>query len=446
MHDRGGVIDYEAMFARESAQSSNLAMPKHMTFWSTDMHISPIDSLKAALRELEGDFRVIDKSLSGHCHLKNTCASDLRVLNRDNAPHLNGCDESFKQQFYNAYRSDDELLSADVFACHYAVELCELYMPFAHGRSIYISLATRFEFGRDKSDDGFRRLVNNLRLIASAPGNVIASNNLLDQMYLYYYSGIKALWVPDLCSYVTERYAPKRNEIIIMQDHGKGLDPLVRGLESAKQAVGGEAASLSFRKVRDLYQKYEFSDLAQHRAVIAVPYQVSVMKYFELYWMGVPLLMPSREFFARLHVDHGVINQLTWQHAYTDQPASGSRAPRHASVKEDLPDPQAERNYESMFHWIGYSDWYQWENVVLFDSWEDAVRKALTTDFAKVSRAMLKENEQRLADYNKRMQWMMNRMARPTELYSRALPESETESMRRLYGDDFFTDAHVGRC
>ena len=431
-------MDYEEQYARAGPLAP---LPPALTFWSTDMHISPVDSLKAALARLNGTYRVIDKSLSGHCHLKGTCARDLRVLSRANAERLGGCDESLKQRFYDAYRDDPEMRAVDVFVCQHAAELAELYMAFAHGRALYVSVSTRFDFGRDHDPGATRRWANNLRRIAQSRSNVIAANNRFDQMYMYYYTGIMPLWVPDLCAYVVDRYAPSRPEILVMQDHGKGLPILIAGLEEARRSAG---ADLQFRKVRDLYAHYEYADLARHRAAIAIPYQVSVMKYFELYWMGIPLMMPSRAFYARLHIDHGVVNQLTWQHAYTDIPASGSRAPRHPRAAE-LPDPQAEHSWESMYHWLGYADWYQWENTVLFDSWADAVHKARTVDFAAVSRAMLDENQGRLRAYDSRIAWMLARMA-GSVAQNRTLPPTQRESMCMLYGDDYFTDDHVGPC
>jgi hypothetical protein len=46
-------------------------------FWSSDFHISPIADLKDLLEPM--GMTIIDKSLSGHCHLKKTCAKDLKV-------------------------------------------------------------------------------------------------------------------------------------------------------------------------------------------------------------------------------------------------------------------------------------------------------------------------------------------------------------------------------
>ena len=50
-----------------------------ITLWSSDFHISPIADIKDIL-SIYRDVYVIDKSLSGHCHITKTCAKDLAVI------------------------------------------------------------------------------------------------------------------------------------------------------------------------------------------------------------------------------------------------------------------------------------------------------------------------------------------------------------------------------
>ena len=49
-----------------------------LTFWSSDFHISPIADIKEILTPYS--VKIIDKSLSGHCHLTNTCQQNLKVI------------------------------------------------------------------------------------------------------------------------------------------------------------------------------------------------------------------------------------------------------------------------------------------------------------------------------------------------------------------------------
>ena len=70
-HDAAGV---ERII---QTSSKSAATKTGYTFWSSDFHISPIADVKDLFGPI--GMNVIDKSLSGHCHLKNTCARDLKV-------------------------------------------------------------------------------------------------------------------------------------------------------------------------------------------------------------------------------------------------------------------------------------------------------------------------------------------------------------------------------
>ena len=89
------------------------------TFWSSDFHISPIHDLKEVLRGLGQ--RVLDKSLSGHCHLTKTCAGrDLKVLTKQNGINLGTCPNRLRRAFYEAYKSDAVMRGVDAFVCQRA--------------------------------------------------------------------------------------------------------------------------------------------------------------------------------------------------------------------------------------------------------------------------------------------------------------------------------------
>jgi hypothetical protein len=75
-----GVIEQRlwALLRPATAGRASLPTPRTgYTFWSSDFHISPIADLKDLLGPM--GMTIIDKSLSGHCHLKGTCATDLKV-------------------------------------------------------------------------------------------------------------------------------------------------------------------------------------------------------------------------------------------------------------------------------------------------------------------------------------------------------------------------------
>lgn len=108
--------------------------------WSSDFHISTVKDIKDILRKFQ--VKVIDKSLSGHCHLTNTCGEgELRVINKENGITLSSCPNDLKIRFYEEYKDDEEFNSVDFFLCTHASGMCELFMPF--GKPIIIVASTR---------------------------------------------------------------------------------------------------------------------------------------------------------------------------------------------------------------------------------------------------------------------------------------------------------------
>ena len=63
--------------------------------------------------------------------------------------------------------------------------------------------------------------------------------------------------------------------------------------------------SFKFSRIRDLYPHFEYSDLVKHRAIVLIPYQVSIMSLFEYYRMCIPLFVPSTALLAKWQVRRG---------------------------------------------------------------------------------------------------------------------------------------------
>ena len=80
---------------------------KQLVLWASDFHISPV----ADIKQVVGSYgvHVVDKSLSGHCHLTNTCERDLKVINTQNGISLGPCPNRLRTAFHEAYRLDAQV-------------------------------------------------------------------------------------------------------------------------------------------------------------------------------------------------------------------------------------------------------------------------------------------------------------------------------------------------
>ena len=271
-----------------------------LTMWSSDFHISPVSDIKYITSKLSNDVKIIDKSLSGHCHLTNSCARDLRIVNTHNGISLSNCPNKLKRQFYNDYKCDSEFQSVDAFLCTHANSMCELYMPF--NTTLIVIVSTRYEIGRH-DPQRWIEWNENLKRISLNKNNVIAANNKYDQEYLRYFTGIKdILLLPSYCGYITDRYRPTRSGYLLAPARGVSgkLSAILFDALAEHRAANKGSAAVTITHIRDLYPHYKYADLSAHQGVVLLPYQVSFMSFFELYRMEIPMFAPSPELLAKV--------------------------------------------------------------------------------------------------------------------------------------------------
>lgn len=121
-----------------------------------------------------------------------------------------------------------------------------------------------------------------------------------------------------------------------------------------------------------------------HRAMVVIPYQVSIMSLFEWYRMGIPLFVPSPHLLAKWHVEKGVLSERTWDSVHHGRQKSPrhdgenqgemrfSPLPRHPISSSNLhSDPNDEIDANAILEWIQLSDFYQWPHITQFDSWQE---------------------------------------------------------------------------
>lgn len=377
--------------------------PAAYTILSLDYHIATARDSGTTLRSL--GMRFEDHSLSGACRLTGTCAQGLRVISRESAFTLCPRPHSIRRRFHAAYKNDALITRADAFICSHPAALAELFLPF--NRALLVVVTTNLELARENADR-WAAWVETLRRIAADERAVVAANSLYDVAYVRHFTRVDPLYLPTLALYADAVYEPRRPEVLIAPAHGKAAEALLRRAQTL-----GAGAGVHLRWVRDLYPTYTLRDLALHPAVVCVPYTKSVMTFFELYRMGVPLFYPSlsvrgtkapvatkprgldgacrwcvrpcTQFLVNLEMDRNVMSErIYW-----------SRTPGGHGV-----DPNTRTNRTAVEHWLKLSDPYTYPHVQYFDSVEDLVGKLQTatqSGLQAVSRAMRAHADQ-LAD------------------------------------------------
>jgi len=359
---------------------------------SIDFHIGPVRDVKdLLLRTLElRHVRIVDESLSGHCHLVNTCATNLRVVNRANGLSFSDCPNELRKEFWDAYSLDPWMDSFDGFLCEYSIALCEIYMAF--GKPLVLVAPTRYEVGRH-GKDAWERLNENLRAIAHNSDNTLAANNLFDLEYLRHFTGISNIkLLPSQCLYVDAKYQPSKKEFLIGPSRlSKGAEAILNGDKGLFRFLAdfrGSKDVPSFVPIRKLYTKYEFLDLAQHQGILIMPYQVSIMSLFEYYAMNIPMFVPTLDLLVRWQIEYQIMDELSWNCVLSSCNKT-SLIPAHPSSPHKV-DPNNVLDPAALRYWLKFADFYQWPGIIYFHNWNDLVSKAMTTDLKQVSAVMRK--------------------------------------------------------
>ena len=388
---------------------------RRITLLSTDFHIGPIADLKSIIRrhpELGVD--IVDLSLSGACGSVGTCATaeSLKVLRAGVVNESLYVTSDTKLAFFDAYRKPAEKRPGaklvvngaviDAVICSHPVGSCELYMPF--GVPLILWATTRFEQGREHDKDKLANLVRNVRAIAGRDGNSVLANNLYDAAYMNYFTGLSPVYAPSVCAYPRARFswrpylrnlilapgAQSENRPVRMLIPVFGYRPgLSQGttdeyLEPLNDLVRARRLPFRFRGAHEAFadKPYEYSELASHAAVLHLPYQVSVMSFFEHYRMGIPIFAPSLELLTRWQMSYLYLSEKGWAFLRP------SLVPPHEHSNHTL-DPNDDLSYGAISHWLGLADFYHFPHLILFDSWADLVEKLAAAQFHEISEKMI---------------------------------------------------------
>ena len=420
-HTRG-YTSHRQSGSSSSSSSSSFHSPRErfeppirpkMNLLSIDFHTGPISDLKDIVRRFpELGVEIIDMSLSGAC--SKTCAKpdELFVLtNTRETLYLKG---DKKLDFFETYSGRIRPLTGrrrlfmngiaiDAVICSHPSGLCELYMPF--DVPIIIWSTTRFEQGHEHSSEDLAIFVKNIRTIALQPENSILANNRYDAAYVDYHIGVSPVYIPSVCAYPSATYAwpaktlgeiqpptihqltrrqPKHIIPVFGYRPGVSPGPTTAFLFPINAVARNRGVPVFFRGINELYtfeRRYEYKELGLYPAVMHLPYQVSVMSFFEHYRMGIPILCPSLSFLVKLQQKMLFLSEKGWSF---NRP---SLVKKHEESNQKY-DPNEDADYASLTTWLGYSDFYTFPHVILFDSWEDAVEKLQRADLHDISSKM----------------------------------------------------------
>ena len=203
------------------------------------------------------------------------------------------------QKFYKSYKNDPAMQSVTAFLCTLPVAMCEAFVPF--NKSLIIIASIRYEQGRGEAER-WQALNSLLSDVSRDPRSVLAANNLYDAKYIEYFTGLRPLLLPNYCAYLSDTYQPTRKQFLVAPIHSTELYDVF--FAEFDNIVMKRGVNLVLFPLREMYPQYLYSDLASHRGIVYVPYQVhlplNIVSMICRYLAGAEKLMSNQSNQLRL--------------------------------------------------------------------------------------------------------------------------------------------------
>lgn len=358
-----------------------------MRFFNIDLHVSVISDVAANIHYL--GHSVEENCMSGHWWALNKPRGY-----RGTSPGPNGRVgygpinlATWEGIFWRPVLPDDtmdvteevarkcpELADFDGFICCYPPSFAYLYGKF--GKPIIVDVPVRYEWPFTQNVDHWNRW-NRYLAAGQDSGQIrLVGNSVYECRYYEYFTGRKMTYISSTCEYI-DRFAPKYAMVRNHQDVVWAMGEHAGCREAAANVPGVQF-------IRDAKPQYMHTDIPQAKAVVWIPYNCSIMSFFEHYWLNIPIFVPSEKFLLELYARKAAMSQFSWNYDHT-----GSLLPR---VGTDLPDPNLR---EGVPAWLPFYDFYNRDehpHVVYFDSWADLKALLETTDLNLVSGKMTAHN------------------------------------------------------
>ena len=303
-----------------------------MKFWNLDRHVAVIEDLKFIFRSLGHS---VDSVLqSKHAWVVGSKPVDIPELRKEKLPNLikNNSWRWFADKYGKALDGYDAFIVT--YPPAYALLLKDL------GKPIVMQVPIRYEypFSLDrKSWEFFNAILVDLH---KAGMLLLSANSLFDKVYTEMYLGIPCRYIPSICAYRKTRPCTR--------------DICAGWWRKSIKHIAGVAHANSL-----LGPRFVWDDLAACKAILHVPYNVSIMSFFEHYSASIPIFAPSKSLLPKLP---GAFSEASWTNA------GHSYLP--PAMHTDMPDPNDRQNCLRE-PWIQLSDFYnrmEFPFVQYFDS------------------------------------------------------------------------------
>jgi hypothetical protein len=349
--------------------SRHRSRPGHV--FNLDAHIAVIADVRGALADR--GVSLTSWSISGHAWVFDGEREPVALINErtwqafspDLVRRFRRVYGRYLRQFKGyvaTYPPCFALLYAGLPSPTLAVSATRYEWPFTHDRARWDWLDDALKKG---GDDGSLTVV---------------ANNRADADYLTNYTGLRPMHVPSACIYVGQAYRGRKPQVVVCTKR----DVLAKEIcaELKEDAIPLRAG---------LGKSYAWDELYDHRALVVIPYNSSIMSLFEHYSACAPVYVPTRPFLKQLMREHPAeaLSDLSFSQV-TGRPAVARRA------ELDLNDVRDEQVVDWFLDRADFYD-HEWMPAIRrFESWSHLDHLIASDDHRAISDEMAAERPHRL--------------------------------------------------
>ncbi|XP_057294323.1 uncharacterized protein LOC130622884 [Hydractinia symbiolongicarpus] len=306
--------------------------------------------------------------------------------------------------FWEKLRNHSQLVEADIIMCGFDPWHCLMFAPF--NKKMIINPGYRFE-GHLATNGGQAKHLQSVfyNAVRYNPDVIMAGHIIYDILYEQHFLGShKIIPLPATGYYVRERleqelqqqtcrgvplkssgYHPNKMEVLIMPKRlSKGGHIIAEEIKNYSRKAERKYKVELFEVA--LKGRYNYCQIGTYQAGIVLGY--SVMSYFtsEVATLGIPLFVPT----PRLYAEWERIYHLISERKNTlSQTRLNDMKENPRSINFGY-HPNDDFKEKDILEWVKYSDYYYYDGVQQFDSYEELFEKLENSDLQAMSAAMLK--------------------------------------------------------
>ena len=355
-----------------------------MRYFMSDLHVFTTQSAKTIFGLCGHD--PDDRCLSGHWRFFYDSDPSLTLpITRDEAaaPYSHAHFEMLARKFSAWFTMHNK--QADFTYCSFTSKLAHIFRYV--DAPIQCQLSFRFDDNHPLPAAEAESLRDLLISMQQSGKMTLTANNRYDEMYFYYYTGLRPTYIPPTGSYVTSIYEPASDLILI----GPGRHyPYGESLMASMAVALRKRLGTDVCTIQEAFPNgFSWRQLASCKAIVIIPYAVSSGAFFEYLAMGIPLFFPSVRLLTEWHCE----NFLLVERKPSLRPARSSEFPAAVST---LPDPKNDFDKDAVSFWLKYCDWYYWDGARIFDSLEELHEMLATMDAPGLSERLLRQSRRDL--------------------------------------------------